>query len=59
MPSSSRRGGTGQSKQLAVIKNLVALGDYHYSGKVRQFIVEGWNGRFGEMCSICHDHSQD
>lgn len=42
MSSSPRRGGTGQSKQLEVIKNLVAAGDYHYSRKVHQFIEEGW-----------------
>ncbi len=42
MSSSPRRGGSGQSKQLEVIKNLVAAGAYHYSGKVHEFISEGW-----------------
>ena len=41
MPSSSRRGGIDQQK-LEVIKSLMATGSYHYSGKVRRFIAEGW-----------------
>ena len=33
---------TDLHKQLGIIKSLVADRNYHYSGKVRQYIEDGW-----------------
>ena len=32
----------GSSKDLAVIKELVMNGNYHYSSKIRSYIEDGW-----------------
>lgn len=32
----------GTSKDLAVIKELVMNGNYHYSSKIRSYIEDGW-----------------
>ena len=44
MPPSQGRGRSFCRRQLDVIKGLVGTGDYYYSGKVREFIADGWYG---------------